>query len=95
MKLSQRHSVYICKMENDIVNHVKTLANQFYGVSLVKCHALVLNYFAQLFHNAWTLDKRQEGLGLLLLAYAHNFSLRQHMAQRSTEPLGWVSFYTS
>ena len=24
---SQRHSVYICKMENDFVNHFKTLAN--------------------------------------------------------------------
>ena len=50
MKQSQRHSVYICKMENDIVNQVKTLANQFYGLSLVKCHALVyeftlINYF--------------------------------------------------
>ena len=60
MKQSKRHFVYICKMENDVVNHVKTLANQFYGLSSVKCHALVyeftlINYFTMLEH--WTRDK--------------------------------------
>ena len=61
MQQFQRHSVYSCKMENDIVNHVKTLANQFYGLSLVKCHALVyeftlINYITMLGH--WTRDKK-------------------------------------
>ena len=26
------------------MSHVKTLANQFYGLSLVKCHALVYEF---------------------------------------------------
>ena len=78
MQQSQRHSVLICKMENDFVNHIKTPANQFYGLSLANCHALVYEF--TLINNR-QLDKRQEDLGLLMLAYAHNFSLRQRMAQ--------------
>ena len=31
MQQSQRHSVYICEMENDFVNHVKQLQISFMG----------------------------------------------------------------
>ena len=44
MQQCQRHSVYICQMENDFVNNVKTLADQFYGLSLEKCHAFVYEF---------------------------------------------------
>ena len=39
-----RHSVFIRKMENDFVNRVKILADQFYGLSLEKCRALVCEF---------------------------------------------------
>ena len=72
------------------MNHVKTFANQFYELSLVKCHALVyeftlINYFTMFGH--WTRDLDRKALA----THASICTLRQHMSQGSTDPLGWVS----
>ena len=61
MQQSQRHSVISCKMENDLVNHVKTLADQFYGLSLEKCNELMYEF--ALINNLtmlsnWTRDRK-------------------------------------
>ena len=69
------------------MDHVKTFADLFYGLSLVKCHALVyeftlINHYTML--GQWTRDLNRKALN----THASICTLRQHMAQ---VPLGWVS----
>ena len=42
--ISKKHSVFSCEMENDLANHVKTLVDQFHGLSLEKCRALAYEF---------------------------------------------------
>ena len=51
MQQSQRHSVIIYKMENDFVNHVKSLANQYWVGKVSYINVRI--YFDQLFDDAW------------------------------------------
>ena len=42
--ISKKHSVFSREMENDLANHVKTLADQFHGLSLEKSRALAYEF---------------------------------------------------
>ena len=95
--ISKRHSVFSCEMEKDFADHVKTLADQFHGLSLEKCRALAYEFAVinkLTIPNNWTRDRKAGWTGGKVSRSGISYQfVRQRLwlkaAYGSTDPCNW------